>query len=193
MGGINMPETKSSSAKIQHLRSELLRDGMTTYPLAMQAIAEFQHEIFAILERVAKRREKAIRHIVGDPMTKRESDEVETFLADADTALSVSTSGPCWFDIYVCWEDLKRNAPLIRIGARTYFDTRAKFEKVDKALQHRFGSRFKTYDEDRGCGFGESIAQEQIGQLESRIRKATDKWIKMLGAVDVSKLIRSKQ
>jgi hypothetical protein len=47
-----MRKAKSSSAEIQDLRSALLRDGMTTYPLAMKAIAEFRHEVFSILGRV---------------------------------------------------------------------------------------------------------------------------------------------
>ena len=60
-----MRKAKNESADIQQLRSALVREGLTTYPLAMQAIAEFRHEVFEILKRVAERKKAEISQIVG--------------------------------------------------------------------------------------------------------------------------------
>jgi hypothetical protein len=190
---MKMLKAKSSSAEIQHLRSALLRDGMTSYPLAMTAIAEFRHEVFSILERVAKPREKDISQVVGDVKFKRDSHEVDDFLDGSDTWLAVLTNWPCSFQIYVSWKDVDSHPGPVRISACIYFDKRAMFEKVDKALQDRFGSKFTTDDKNWGCYLEESIEHQQAGQLESALGKISDKWIKMLGTVNVRKLIRSKQ
>lgn len=188
-----MRKAKSASTEIQHLRDALLRDGMTAYPLAMQAIAEFRHEVFSILERVATGRSKAISSIVGDATIKRYSDEVDDFLDGPDTQLSVFTKGPCLFQIAVFWQDVDRHPGPMGISASVYFDKRAMFEKVDKALQDRFGTKFTTDDKSWGCYLEKPIDPQQAGQLESALGKITDTWIKMLRAVNVRKLIRSKQ
>lgn len=188
-----MPKAKSNSAAIQHIRSALVRDGMPTYPLAMQAIAEFRHEVFSMLERVAKPREKAIAQIVGDSKVKRHSHEVDEFLDGTDTWLAVFTKYPCSFQISVCWQDMDRQPGPVRIHVGIYFGRRAMFEKVDKALQDRFGSKFTTVDKDWGCYLEQAIEHHQTDQLESALGKITDRWIKMLGTVNVRRLIRSKQ
>ena len=187
-----MPKTKSTSAEIQQLRNALLRDGMTTYPLAMQAIAEFRHEVFSVLERVAKPRIKAIAQIVGDAKFKRNSDGVDDFLDGPDTVLGVFTNGPCQFSIFVAWQDVDRHPGPVRIGASVYFDRRAMFDRVDKALQDKYGSQFITDDTDWGCYLEQPIEREQIGQLESALGKISDRWIKMLRTVNLPKLIRPK-
>jgi hypothetical protein len=188
-----MLKAKSSSVEIQHLRSALLRDGMTTYPLAMRAIAEFRHEVFSILERVAKPRKKAISQSVGDAKIKQFSHEVDDFLDGSDTSLAVLTSWPCSFQIHVSWQDVDSHPGPVRISACIYFDKRAMFEKVDKALQDRFGCKFTTDDKNWGCYLEESIEHQQADHLESALGKISDKWIKMLRTVDVRKLIRSRQ
>src|SRR5207245_2988376 len=99
-----MRKAKSGSAEIQQLQGAMLRDGLTTYPFAMQAIAEFRHEVFSILERVAKGRAKAIAQIVGDGTIRRESNEVDDFLDGPDTVLSVFTKTPCSFGIGFIWQ-----------------------------------------------------------------------------------------
>src|SRR5207245_8612841 len=109
-----MRKAKSGSAEIQQLQGALLRDGLTTYPLAMQAIAEFRHEVFSILERVAKGREKAIAQIVGEGTIKRDSHEVDDFLDGPDTALGVTRKSPCAFGISVFWQDVDRHSGPMR-------------------------------------------------------------------------------
>ena len=188
-----MRRAKSDSAEIQRLRSVLLRKGMTTYPLAMQAIAEFRHEVFSILKRVADPRAKAIRQIVGNASIKPHSDAVDDFLDDPDTLLAVETnSSPCYFQLAVFWQHVNRLPGPVRISAAIFFEKRATFEKVDKALQDRFGAKVRT-DADWGCYLEESIDPQQAGQLESALGKISDKWIKMLHTVNVRKLIRSKE
>src|SRR5471030_1229531 len=91
---------------------------MTSYPSAMRAIAEFRHEVFSILEQVAKPRKKPISQIVGDATFKRGSDEVDDFLDGSDTVLDVVTKGPCSFHIGVSWQDVDRHAGPVRIYAR---------------------------------------------------------------------------
>src|SRR4051812_27921366 len=110
-----MRKRKSSPADVQHLRSALVRDGITTYPLAMQAIAEFRHEILTVLDRVARSRKKTISQILGDVMFKPDSHEVDDFLDGPDTWLCVSTTGPCSFQIYVLWQDVDRDESPVRI------------------------------------------------------------------------------
>ena len=185
-----MRKIKSGSIKIQHLRSALLRAGMTTYPLAMQAIAEFRSEVFSILERVAKRRAKAISRIVGNSTFTRDSEETDAFLDGTDTYLSVITNGACSFRIDVFWQDVDTH-PEMRIAASIYCDKRATFEKVDRALQEKFGNKIVT--DDRGCYLAESIGHQRAGQLESALGRISDRWIKMLRTVNVRKLIRETQ
>jgi hypothetical protein len=108
---------------------------MTSYPSAMRAIAEFRHEVFSILEQVAKPRKKPISQIVGDATFKRGSDEVDDFLDGSDTVLDVFTKGPCSFHIGVSWQDVDRHAGPVRIYASVYFDKKAMFQRVDKARQ----------------------------------------------------------
>ena len=188
-----MPKTKSNSAEIQQLRSALLHDGMMTYPLAMQAIAEFRHEVFSILEGVAKPRARAISQLVGDVKFERYSDEADDFIDGLDTSLSVITNGPCQFYISVWWQYVDRHPGPVRVGACIYFDKRSMFERVDKSLQDRFGSKFTTDDKDWGCYLEQAIEHDQTDQLKSALGKITDRWIKMLRTVNVRKLIRSKQ
>jgi hypothetical protein len=187
-------KAKSGAAEIQDLRSALLRDGMATYPLAMQAIAEFRHEVFSILERVAKARAKAISRIVGNAEIEHSSEEVDDFLAtSADTTLSVCTKGSCSFVIQLWWHDVGRPPASVRICACIYFDKRATFERVDKALQDTFRDKFKSDDEYRGCYLEKSIRQHQVAHLELELGKISDAWIKMLRAANIGRLIRSKE
>jgi hypothetical protein len=188
-----MRKAKSSSAEIQQLRSALLRDGIMTYPLAMQAIAEFRHEVFSILERVAKPRKEAITQIVGNATFQRYSNEVDEFLDGPDTFLSFSTKGPCYFQIFVEWRDVERHPGPVHIAAGVYFEKRAMFDKVDRSLKDRFGSKFTTDDDEWGCYLEKPIQVEHVGHLELELTNTTDRWIKMLREVDVRKLIRSKQ
>src|ERR1022692_1494727 len=131
MERITMRKTKGEAAGIQAERSALLRDGLTKYPLAMQAIAEFRHEVFSRLERATKQRQraKAISQIVGGATFKRDSHEVDDFLDGPDTLLAVQTnSSPCSFQIAVFWQDLDRHPGPVRISAAIFFDKRATFE-----------------------------------------------------------------
>jgi hypothetical protein len=81
---------------------------------------------------------------------RRYSHKVDEFLDGPDTTHAVFTNGPCYFQIDVFW-DFDRHPDLTRISAGIYFYKRAMFEKVDKALQDRFGTKFTTDDESRGC------------------------------------------
>ena len=188
-----MRKAKSGPAEIQRLRSVLLRDGITTYPLAMQAIAEFRHEVFSILERVAKARVKAISRIVSNAETVRYSHEVDEFLDGADTLLSVYTKGSSWFEIDVVWRGVDRPPAPVRISAGIYLNKRSTFESVARALQDRFGDKFITDDDEWGCYLEKSIEQRQVAHLESELDKISDAWIKMLHTANIGKVIRSKQ
>ena len=192
MKSTNTHKPKIGNATIQQLRSALLRDGLTAYPLAMQAIAEFRHEVFSILERVAQSRATAISQIVGNAPIRRDSHEVDDFLDGPDTQLSVYTNGPCSFQIDVFWQDVDRPPAPVRIGAGVYFEKRAMFEKVDKALQDKFGTKTITDDESWGCYLEKPIGEKQAGQLEAELGKICDSWIKMLRTPKVRKLIQSK-
>jgi hypothetical protein len=193
MEGTEMRKPKSGSDELRKLRRALVRDGMTTYPLAMQAIAEFQHEVFSILERVVRARAKAISQLVGNAATKRHSHRVEEFLDGAETWLSVVIKGPCSFQIGVDWKGVDKTPAPVRISACLYFDKRSTFQRVDKALQDRFGDKFTTDDNDWGCYLEKAIQQQQIDRLESELGKITDMWIKMLRTANVRKVMRSKQ
>jgi hypothetical protein len=188
-----MRKAKSVPADIQQLRSALLREGVATYPLAMQAIAEFRHEVFEILNRVAQRKATAISQIVGSKELKRDWDVVDDFLDGPDTCLSVFTKGACSFRIDVFWQDVDRPPAPVRIAAGIWCEKRATFEKVDKALQDKFGNRVTTNVEDYECYLEKAIPQEHIDKLESELGEICDAWIRMLRSVNVRKLIRSKQ
>jgi hypothetical protein len=165
---------------------------MATYPLAMQAIAEFRYQALSVLERVAKQRATAVSQIVGKTTILRYSEEVDAFLENADTALSVSTGGPCYFTIGIWWRDVGRQPAPVRIFASLSFDKRATFEKVDKTLQDRFRDKFTTDDEEKECYLEKPIKPKQIDQLELELGKISDRWIRMLRASNVRKLVRSK-
>jgi hypothetical protein len=188
-----MRTTKGKSADIQRLRSALVREGVTTYPLAMQALAEFRREVFEILERLAKRRATAISQIVGSKELERDWDEVDDFLDGPDTCLSVFTKGACSFRIDVFWQDVDRPPASVRIAAGIWCEKRATFEKVDKALQDKFGNRVTTNVEDYECYLEKAIPPEQIDKLEAELGEICDAWIRMLRSVNVRKLIHSKQ
>jgi hypothetical protein len=188
-----MRKAKGESADIQHLRSALVREGVTAYPLAMQAIAEFRHEVFEILKRVAKRRATAVSQIVGSKEFEPDGDEVDDFLDSPDTTLAVFTNTPCSFRIEVFWQDVDRPPAPVRIAAGIVCGKRATFEKVDKALQDKFGNRVTTGVEAYECYLEKAIPQEQIDKLESELGKICDAWIRMLRSVNVRKLIRSEQ
>jgi hypothetical protein len=189
-----MRKAKSESADIQHLRSALVCAGLSTYPLAMQAIAEFREEVFSMLERVAKPRKPAISQMVGSTEFKRNSDEVDAFLDGTDTFLSIFTNGAsCAFTIYLSWQDVNLSPDLVRVRAGIWCDKRATFEKVTEALQDRFGSKIIVQADDYECCLEKAIQQQQIGKLESDLGTVCDAWIRMLRTVNFLKLIRSKQ
>jgi hypothetical protein len=183
-----MRKTKKVSADIQQLRSALLREGLTSYPLAMQAVAEFRREVFETLQRVAKRKATAISLIVGSNEFERESDEVDDFLDGPETFLGVSTGGPCSFSIEVFWQDVDRPPAPVSIAASIRCDKRGTFEKVDKALQDIFGNKVRS--EDYVCWLEKQIHVEQIDKLESELGQLCDAWIRMLRGVNIRKLIR---
>src|SRR6476661_552575 len=97
---------KANTSDIQRLRSALVSDGLGTYPMAMQAVAEFRREVFSILERVTTRRATAVYQIVGRSKFKTDSHAVDDFLHDSDTWLSIYTTSPCSFQLYVSWRDV---------------------------------------------------------------------------------------
>src|SRR5208282_247177 len=109
---------------------------------------EFRHEVFEILKRVAKQKATAIFQIVGSQKFEQGSDEVDDFLDGPDTNLIISTAGPCSFSIEVFWQDVDRPPAPVRIAAGIWCDKKGTFEKVDKALQDRFGDKVLTNGED---------------------------------------------
>jgi hypothetical protein len=90
------------------------------------------------------------------------------------------------------WQDVDRPPAPVRIAAGIWCDKRATFEKVDKALQDRFGNKVLTSREDYLCYLEKPIQLEQIDKLESELGQICDAWIRMLRSVNVRKLIRSK-
>jgi len=189
-----MRKAKSESADIQQLRSALVREGLSTYPLAMQAIAEFREEVFSMLERVARPRKPAISQIVGSTEFKRNSEEVDAFLDGTDTYLSIYTNGgPCGFTIYLSWQDVNLSPDLVRVNSGIWCEKRATFEKVSEALQDRFGSKIILQPDDYECCLEKAIQQQRIGKVESELGTVCDAWIRMLRSVNFRKLTRSKQ
>lgn len=181
-------------AEIQQLRSALLREGMTTYPLAMQAAAEFRREVFSLLERVAKQRATPIFQIFGSKALERSSNEVDDFLDGADTFLCIYTEGANYLMIWVAWENVNLSPDSVVISAGIGCSRRATFQKVTKALQDRFESKIKLNgDGEYECYLEKQIQKQQIDKLELELGKITDAWIRMLRAVNVKKLIGAKQ
>jgi hypothetical protein len=159
----------------------------------MQAIAEFRHEVFEILKRVAEQRATAISQLVANKEFEPDDlvDEVDDFLDGPDTKLMVRTGGPCWFGLEVFWEDVNRPPAPARIAASIGCDKKATFVKVTEALQDRYGSQILTNSEIYCCYLEKPIQPEQFDKLESELGKLCDAWIRKLRAVDVRKLIRS--
>jgi len=191
LGWITMRKAKSESADIQQLRAALVREGLSTYPKAMQAIAEFRHEVFEMLKRVAEPRATAISQLVGSKEFEPESDEVDDFLDGTDTSLSLWAGSLCSFSLDFFWADLDRPSATVGISATIWCDKKATFEKVAKALQGRYGDQIVTDDGDYWCSQEKPIQPEEIDKLESELGKLCDAWIRKLRAVDVRKLIRS--
>jgi hypothetical protein len=157
----------------------------------MQAIAEFRHEVFETLKRVAEQRANAISQLMGRGGFEQNSEAVDDFLDGTDTFLSIFTDGaPCGFIIYVSWQDAHSAAP-VRIGAGIWCDKKAIFEAVTKALQDRYGSQVLPDGEEYECYLEKPIQPEQFDKLESELGRLCDAWIRKLRAVDVRKLIRS--
>ena len=168
-----MRKAKNESADIQQLRSALVREGLTTYPLAMQAIAEFRHEVFEILKRVAERK------------------KAEISLDGPDTFLRVAMGSLCSFSLEFFWADVGRRSATVGIAATIWCDKKATFEKVATALQDEYGEDVVTDDEERWCSHEKTIQPEQFDKLESELGKLCDAWIKKLNTVNIRKLIRS--
>jgi hypothetical protein len=186
-----MRKAKSETADIQRLRTALVREGLATYPKAMQAIAEFRHEVFEILKRVAERKKAEISQIVGGKEFEPESDEVDTFLDGPDTVLRVAMGPLCSFSLEFFWADVGRPSATVGIAATIWCDKKATFERVATALQDEFGEDVVTDDEERWCSHEKTIQPEQFDKLESELGKLCDAWIRKLRAVNVPKLIRS--
>jgi len=152
-----MPRPKSSSTEINKLKRALLRDGAATYPLAMQALAEFRLEVFSVCRRVAERRKKVICRLLGIPTAtaqiEDEGEEVDASQDGTDTYLWVYLRRANLGSFYVgpSWEGAGSRPSAVRAAAYLTFDRKATFEKVKNALQERFGDKVTIDDEWWQC------------------------------------------
>lgn len=186
-----MRKAMSESVNIQQLKSALVRGGVSTYPMAMQAIAEFRHEVFSMLKRVAKRRATALSQIVGGKEFEENSEGVDDFLDGLDTYLSIFTEGPFGLTLSVAWLDVGTSPDPVCITAGIWCEKRATFERVSKALQDKFGSKITLQPDDYECYLEKPIQRQQVDKLESELGRICDAWIRMLRSVNVRKLIGS--